>query len=587
MKSPPKEAITKALAILLESISEEQGFQLVDAAALDSAELETLTGAEEALGIAKSSFVKDIDRLIADIRRRRNSTALIHQLPPEVFITILTHLADAYSLEGKEHRILDLMTVNRIWRDIILNSPQLWTILRSDHPLEFAKQVVERSKAHPLSLIWDTSTSHNLDIDDKEFEGFLELVVQSSSRIRSMNIAMGVKSVRTLRSLLRGSAPQLESLTVKVQPEDTGLANTRQWFTLWQGGPLRELVLHSTGLSDWDSWRLSGLRVLDLSNPTKIPSLNQILRILSTSPLLEQLNLRWFDSLANTPATQEEEINVEGPIELPQLKKIHIEALLRSHCASILSHIRPEVCNSVRIVDRGAASANTLLQETLWREGSETMATLLQIPKASAPARAENSSLSIVIEEEEATIVNQVRIGPGSLSEAEKSTISFAHTDASRATEVLGEFFWTLGFGTPSIRLRLENSSAWRYKPIDLRPWSASLGMLQVKGVHLCRHVLQQLAQQWVRWDGTITWMCPRLSFVELDYRGDIYVYEREDMDGRALLLAVEKRWLGEHDIPPVPQPSRFRVWCDEGQFVTIRERAETIKAIVPSFELH
>ncbi|KAG8918524.1 hypothetical protein FRC00_012387, partial [Tulasnella sp. 408] len=474
MKPPRKEAIAKALAILIESVNEENGSQLVseDTSTLDSATPGALVDAEKALDVTRSGFIENIDRLISDIRRRRNVAAPIHQFPPEVFITILTHLADAYSLEGKEYRILDLMTVNRTWREIIIDSPQLWTTIRSDYPPEFANLVIERSKAHTLSLIWDTSASHYLDSDNDEFKAILELAAQNSPRIRTMNVVVGRGSRKTLQRLLECSTPQLEILHAKLSPDGVEMDTGTRSFTLSEGGPLKELALHRTSVSNWSSWRISGLRLLDLSSLIQLPPVDQIVRILSTSPDLEQLSLRWFNP-PSLPLVRWDERNVGEPIELPHLKKIKLEELPPVYYFSILSRIRPGVCNSVRLMGIGTGETNNMLSEELWRERGETMSALLQLSKISTPTRVENCPLSVVVDSWSATIVNLVRTE--ALQEPEKSIFRLFHTNAHRITQVLGEFFSALNLETPPLRLQLEDAIVGRDTPFDLRLWSSSL----------------------------------------------------------------------------------------------------------------
>ncbi|KAG8893831.1 hypothetical protein FRC00_009970 [Tulasnella sp. 408] len=586
MNPPRKEAIAKALAILIESVNEENGSQLVseDTSTLDSATTGTLVDAEQALDVTKSCFIENIDRLIADIRRRRNVAAPIHQFPPEVFITILTHLADAYSLEGKEYRILDLMTVNRTWREIIIDSPQLWTTIRSDYPPEFANLVIERSKAHTLSLIWDTSASHYLDSDNDEFKAILELATQNSSRIRSINVVVGRRSAKTLQRLLECPTPQLEILHAKPSSDGAESDLATRSFTLSEGGPLKELALHWVSVSNWSSWRISGLRLLDLYNLVNPPA-DQILRILSTSPDLEQLSLRFFHPPTSVPLVRWNEHNVGEPIELPHLKKIRLEELPPVYNLSILSRIRLGVCNFVRVMGLGNGEANNMPSAELWRERGETMAALLQLSKISTPTPAENCPLSVMVDSWSAAIVNLVRTE--ALQEPEKSIVRLYHTDAPHITQVLGEFFSALNLETPPLRLQLEDAIVWRDKPFDLRLWSSSLSMLQVKGSYLVRAVYRQLGQQWVSGDGTMTWLCPRLSFLDLNYKGNEYVSEDEEMDGKQLLDAVQRRWSGEHDIPAALQPSRFRIGCDGQWFASIRSREEAIRSMVPSFEIY
>ncbi|KAG8948715.1 hypothetical protein FRC04_009325 [Tulasnella sp. 424] len=582
MKPPRKGAITKALAILMESINEENGSQLAyeHTAALDSASLETLAGVDNALGIANSCISQVINSLIADIRYRRNRAALIHQLPAEVFTTIVTCLTDDYAPKEGERHMLDLMVVSRRWRDIILNSPELWTNIRSDHPAKFVKLITERSKAHPLSLAWDTSRSPDLDSNNEGFKSMLELVTRNSLRLRSMEITVGCGSQQTLRRLLDCPKPRLESLYVNLYLTEVDDIATRR-FMLSEGGPLKKLVLDSAGLLDWDSSRLSGLRVLNLRKPASIPSINQILLILSTSPLLTQLKLCEFDSPAGTPSAQTEQTGGEQLIELPHLKTISIRDLPPSYCTSILSRILPRFCDYVDVLENEDNSANTMPWEELWRERSDTMVALLQLSKLSDPNLAENSILSIRVTD------CQVMIKNAPQPESYSSTLWFEHTDAHHALEVLGEFFGGIDFKIPSLSLRLERAPTWKHKQLDLHQWSCSLEILHVDGIHMARAVCKLLEHQSLLEDGTMSWSCPRLSIISLFYIYDLNVDERTEMDdGMALLLAVQKRWSGENGIPAAIQPKQFWVWCRDGIFTSIQSRAEAIRLIVPSFQM-
>ncbi|KAG8948714.1 hypothetical protein FRC04_009324 [Tulasnella sp. 424] len=600
MKPPQNPAITKALAILMESIQEENGSQLayesVDTAAFDSASLETLVEVDNALGIANScisqvinSLIADIryrrnliNSLIADIRYRRNRVALIHQLPAEVFTTIVTCLTEDYSPKEGERHMLDLMVVSRRWADIIVNSPELWTNIRFDHPAKFVKLIIERSKAHPLSLAWDSSRSHDLDSNNEEFKSMVELVTRNSPRLRSMEVTVGRGSQQTLRRLLDCPKPRLESLYVNLSPlEFDDAASSR--FRLSEGSPLKELVLDSAGLLNWDSQRLSGLRVLNLRRPANLPSISQILLILSTSPLLTQLKLWDFGSRAGIPSAQTEQISGEKLIELPHLKTISIRDLPPSYCTSILSRILPRFCEYVDVMEYQLNSANTMPGEMFRRERSDTMVALLQLSKLYDPNSAGNSRLSIRVTDSQIMIENVAQ--PESCS----SELWFGHTDAHHALGVLGEFFSGLDFKMPSLYLQLEEAPIWKHKQLDLHQWSCSLESLHVDGSRIARAVYEVLAQQLLLEDGTMGWICPRLSYISLFYGSNSYVDDSEDTemdDGLALLLAVQKRWSGENEIPAAAQPKEFCVWFRDGIFASIRSRVEAIRSIVPCFNV-
>ncbi|KAG8973282.1 hypothetical protein FRC05_008997 [Tulasnella sp. 425] len=588
MKPPQNEAISKAVAFVMDSISNENGSQLVykDRVALDSAGLETLTAAENALDIAKSYILKDIHRHIAYIRICRNRTAPIHQLPAEIF-TIIVEMDltwNAYP-EVDERRMLELMAVSRVWRDIIINSPQLWTDILTRNPLDVAELFIQRSKALPLSLIWNTPKWPNLDTTNKKFEALLDLVIRYSSRLRSMNINMGHGSGQTLQRLLGCPTPQLENLrleNLRVRTPQYGVSEYPQ-FALSEGGPLKELQLRFVGLLDWDSRRLSGLRVLDLEKPGIAPSINQILHLLSAAPCLEILKLVKLRPSSITPDNRSDEIdNEERPIELPSLKSIRLEGLPPLYCLSILFRIRPGLCNYLLVEDMGHGSTNEMRWEELWRERGSTMAGLLHLSESSPLDLANDWELSIAVNEDGVGIMDVV---PGGIVEP-RTYFGFGFTDPCRAIEGLGEFFCSLDFPLRPISLRIDGCLIWEQRQLDLCSWSSVLGTLRVEGIRLVRAVYQLLGQHWTMKDGTVTWVCPRLSDVELRYAWDDYMSDNPEVDGMALLLAVQKRWAGDNETPALPQPSLFRVRSSPKPLPSIESKAETIKSIIPCFEV-
>lgn len=73
----------------------------------------------------------------------------------------------------------------------------------------------------------------------------------------------------------------------------------------------------------------------------------------------------------------------------------------------------------------------------------------------------------------------------------------------------------------------------------------------------MARTLYEVSGQQWLLKDRTMSWACPRLSVLGLFYRSNSYADEDKEMDdGMALLLAVQKRWSVEHEIPAPPQPN-------------------------------
>ncbi|KAG8919953.1 hypothetical protein FRC01_001013, partial [Tulasnella sp. 417] len=523
-------------------VNEENGSQLMyeDTTTLNSGALETLSDIEDGLEVAKSCIIKHTDRLISDMRYRRNTAAPIHQLPSEIFITILNHLADAYSTVGKHCWMLNVMTVNRIWREAIINSPRLWRVIQFDYRLKFASCVFEYSKTRPLSLIWDAPQSSQMDPNNKQFEGVLDLAVQNCSRLGSVNVVIHYRGVGlALQRLLGKPTPQLDSLRISASSEmeewevETGL------FPLSEDGRLKELVLSRASLINWDSQRLSGLRVLDLEI-ARAPTANQILRILSTSSLLEKLRLGRLDSQESTPNSHSEESIGPGErlIELPHLTDINLHTLPPLYYSSILSRIRLNSCTSVWVADFKNEGRNwsSLLSEALWTTRRDTMAALLQLPEADVPVPVEDRPRYITIDRTRAEITDDDQWATrGSVKR--RCMLLFPYSDdPQRCISILGRFF-SSRIQIPPLSLKIKQSSVWQNLAIDLRSFGSSLTTLRVEGHPLCRIIQKQLGEQYMAEDGTLTWICPKLLTIELSYM-DPRVAEDEELDGEGLLLA-------------------------------------------------
>ncbi|KAG8901195.1 hypothetical protein FRC00_008450 [Tulasnella sp. 408] len=108
--------------------------------------------------------------------------------------------------------LFDLTTVNKLWHNAIVHSPQLWTVLESDFTPKIAKLVLQRSKNLPLSLIWDTADCD--ESESKELKEILEMVAQNSTRLQSIKMTVPEcwKPNRDIRRLLESNMPNLEKL---------------------------------------------------------------------------------------------------------------------------------------------------------------------------------------------------------------------------------------------------------------------------------------------------------------------------------------------------------------------------------------
>ncbi|KAI5986025.1 hypothetical protein EDC04DRAFT_2826593 [Pisolithus marmoratus] len=135
-------------------------------------------------------------RAAAEIRKRKifdiskvQPVAVINRLPVEVFSRIL-HFALSIAHCGEWFVVVvglqkrQFMAVSRRWRDVVLNSPSLWSVicLCSGWRAPFVEMHVTRSREHPLDITFG-------DWDDPGLpDAALRSIFRCTHRWRSINI---------------------------------------------------------------------------------------------------------------------------------------------------------------------------------------------------------------------------------------------------------------------------------------------------------------------------------------------------------------------------------------------------------------
>ncbi|KAG8924008.1 hypothetical protein FRC01_012054 [Tulasnella sp. 417] len=526
----------------------------------------------EALGLAKLHLVKGAEDLISRIQHHRNLAAPIHQLPQEIFGMILEKFAYDRPIDG-EHGLLQLLRVGRLWYHTIVSAPRLWSWFDASFAPEFARLIMERSKDLPiLSLIWDTYDGW--DGRDEEQEEILEMAVQNSMRFRSINLRLSRGDPFKIRSLLEGPTPALEALRVEVSRKDSPGEDGLEEFVLSQGGPLESLELDDTSLN-FDSPRLSGLRILTLSRSAVPNSLDVLLQVLSVTQRLEQLSLSDKRRVGGPLAP--------GPqVTLGRLKRLTIDDITSNYGAAILCSIYAPVSSHVRVSDSRWSGRHEPLDRLIWRTGNSQTAALLglhqrsDMPVLLISITAEFSLLKICVYEQEGD-------GP--------RFFNFERPPASQMVSLLGEFFSGIP-SYPPIDLTISTDIP-RSDPFDLTPWSGRLKSLVLSCSFSCLRAMEQLAQRTVTPTASETvrsvtaaedWMCPNLKSITFYIMGSELSIQRK-LYLAALLSLVRTRW-SQTDGGPIPaiQPTKFAIDCDGRDFKELKDVEIEVQNVVPSF---
>ncbi|KAG8914480.1 hypothetical protein FRC01_004038 [Tulasnella sp. 417] len=501
------------------------------------------------------------------MQRRRNLAAPIHRLPIEVLVLIFAAYAESSSL-ADDHSLLDLTTVSKAWYNSIVHSPELWTILQSDFSPKIAKLVLQRSKNLPLSLIWNNTDCE--ESDEEELEEILELALQNSRRLKSIDMIVPEWGRLTVGRLLESNLPCLEKLEVKTVLED-GSGERLHEFKLSDGPPLREIALDRMSLSSWSSPRLTGLFALELTRPIQPPTVEELLDILYHSPQLEHLRLcDLFRSDSTWNRYQ------KGIITLPRLKEIFVEAD-GLHLSTILTTIYAPSSNTVHIRGYLDHDDNAALFEEVCTLGNNQLKALLGLEDSGQPSQEVPVPITISVEDIVARIV---RSGDGE----EREIVLYMYGSISaRVVELLGQFFLSSP-QIPAVDLTIRSAaSSWRDVVFDLLPWSRSLRTLSVHQAGVCRSAVKQLGEQTENAvKGVLTWVCPNLTSIQLCYwhSGE----EVPELDGLAIEALVRARWSEGRD---GGQLSDFTIRCTEERYPDIWSRKDVFKQIMPSLSIY
>lgn len=292
--------------------------------------------------------------------------SLINQLPTEILIEIFS----TCFINDPVYTPLSLSSICRLWRDIILTSPRLWTFILINGGrsigscLKQARIWLARSK--PLYFDVDFKLSQNSNSDSDGQDALLPLMspfLPYLSRWRHCHISfhhahrIRFESIKISSLYQPGLDPVLHYLNLTVQPNEEGGAAPLD-STL--GNNLLP-TLYSCGASSSKPQHISmNISLASLPTPEHLhilpfTALNimevslevylhpfQILQFLRACPLLEQL------FFSGGPHTEESPLS----FTLPTVNLIHLRTLLirnTSFQRTLLSHLHTPVLRELHL----------------------------------------------------------------------------------------------------------------------------------------------------------------------------------------------------------------------------------------------
>ncbi|KDQ07324.1 hypothetical protein BOTBODRAFT_180758 [Botryobasidium botryosum FD-172 SS1] len=311
----------------------------------------------EAVKLARNFAIDAIrlytEQVISALRIRHNEMNPIYRLPNEVLALIFqfTESSRGNTLCPLERRApLNLLGVSKVWRDVALTTPQLWTKIDAMNA-SLKSKFMERSLSYPLYIdvlpgreyaLSDDEDASELSSRQKEvskafdrqrnhFPDFIESLQPHAERWASLRL-QGIKMLGS-HTLLHFPVPKLEVLHVHTSGLGTEARLAANTPFGGETPSLRDLHLAGIGMPlDWPAY--VGLTRLHFERIRyNYSTIQQLIQILAACPLLEALAL---DSIqfASPPGTAPSQ-----PIHLAHLRHMKLNGLTRGVESYVLRSI--------------------------------------------------------------------------------------------------------------------------------------------------------------------------------------------------------------------------------------------------------
>ncbi|KAF4568522.1 hypothetical protein EYR36_010534 [Pleurotus pulmonarius] len=250
--------------------------------------------------------IVEINDEIRSLEEYKNNRCLpVSKLPPEVLSTIFESLtSDSEDYFKPYSNLLSATQVCRLWRQVALDSPRVWTFIYCSAPPRLVDLFLERSKAAPLLLLGD-SPGENTPTN-------VPKILNHLHRLKKINFA-NCEADWSSRIISQG-APQLESLSLSNYLKIERFHLPADGFPVLQHLELNDFVYTSTMAS------LTTLHSLTITaegcgDRSQLPSCIEFLSTLASLPNLSELSLT------------EAFARLEGPLPALSVRLTHLTGL--------------------------------------------------------------------------------------------------------------------------------------------------------------------------------------------------------------------------------------------------------------------
>lgn len=291
----------------------------------------TISHLREALGsldIEVASLLSRRQELESHLEQAVRSQSPIFRLPEEllslIFVTGVCGVGDEDPL-----LVSSLMLVCRYWRDIAVDTPELWsTICVSPHDsIEKARRRLARSKSVPLDVTINFSPLvDNPSVVTENIVRAMDLLRPTLWRTKTFRLSVPNRPQAHAALLrCREDAPFLETLSICIYHSMQDDHHASPSLPLFNGYTPRLRSCSFTSFNfGWDRRIMSGLRVLHLGGYWNgySPSVETLLDVLRGCPDLQELALRNITDVdSDNLMLHDQEFSAAKVVRLPRLTK--------------------------------------------------------------------------------------------------------------------------------------------------------------------------------------------------------------------------------------------------------------------------
>ncbi|KAF4588508.1 hypothetical protein EYR40_010060 [Pleurotus pulmonarius] len=245
--------------------------------------------------------IVQINDEIRSLEEYKNNRCLpVSKLPPEVLSTIFEFIAMTIDDDLEPYsELLSATQVCRLWRQVALDSPRIWSFIYCSATPCLVDIFLERSKSAPLHLLYS---------EDNVPEN-VQNALSHLYRLKEVDLANCEDE--WLARISQG-APQLESLSLSTCGKTPVFHPSDNAFPLLQHLELFGFV-YTPSVASLTTLRSLTIAAAGIANRSQLPSCVEFLSTLASLPNLSELSLT------------EAFARLEGPLPLLSLKAINLQ----------------------------------------------------------------------------------------------------------------------------------------------------------------------------------------------------------------------------------------------------------------------